>query len=166
MPFPTPCTHRAARLCRPCPCSSRGDAGPAPVDSPWGGWAVGYGLAGQALGDGNAHGADYSTAGTLVAIQRPLDFASRLGLFYGYGGFHVTTQTVDQSAKVDDHQAGTFFVRELDDDYWLLAGSFGYDAYVARRAIAFDSIEATALGDHYGWQSAAYLERGHTFRGE
>ena len=46
-----------------------------------------------------------------------------------------------------------------------MAGSFGYDGYRARRRIAFDSWEETAIGDHQGWQSAAYLERGRSFRG-
>ena len=65
-------------------------------DSSWGAWTVGYGLAGQAAGDGNAHGVDYSSEGTLVALERVVDFDSRFGLFYGYDGAYAATQVVNQ----------------------------------------------------------------------
>lgn len=146
-------------------CGNRSDGSPLLRASPWGGWAIGYGLGGQARSDGNAHGVDYSTGGTLVAIERPLEATGRWGAFYGYGGARVTTQTVDQLADVDSHQFGAFVSNETDDDYCTLAGSMGYDNYRARRYLDFDAPIA-ALGDHHGWQSAAYLERGRSFRGQ
>jgi T5SS/PEP-CTERM-associated repeat protein len=135
-------------------------------DSGWGAWTLGYGLAGQASGNGAAQGVSYSTGGMLTAIERSLDFASRAGLFYGYGGSDVSTLSIVQNADIQTHQAGVYLCRAIDDDYALLAGGFGSDTYRARRSIAFDGTPETASGDYHGWQSAVYVERGRTLQGQ
>lgn len=134
--------------------------------SAWGGWTLGYGLAGQASTDGNAQGVDYSTDGMIVAVERFVDSASRFGVFYSYGGSRVSAQTVAQNAKIDTNQGGVYLCRAVDDDYAMLAGGFGSDSYRTGRSIVLDDTEATALSDHQGWQSAVYVERGHLLRGE
>jgi T5SS/PEP-CTERM-associated repeat protein len=147
-------------------CSLEQSCEPSCGHSAWGGWAIGYGFSGQASGDGNAHGIDYSSDGTLVAVERGVDCDSRFGVFYGYSGSNVSTQTVEQNARIDSHQGGVYLCRTRDDRYSLLAGSFGHDDYRVRRAIDFDDMAETAAGDHGGWQSAVYLEHGRILRGD
>jgi T5SS/PEP-CTERM-associated repeat protein len=147
-------------------CGNEQPTEPLRDDSGWGAWTLGYGLAGRASSDGTAQGVGYSTGGLLTAVERSVDFASRAGIFYGYGGADVSTQTVVQNADVQTHQAGAYLSRVVDDDYALLAGGFGSDTYHARRLIAFDDMAQAASGDHHGWQSAVYVERGRTLPGQ
>jgi uncharacterized protein with beta-barrel porin domain len=120
---------------------NRESAEPWHGDSGWSAWTLGYGLAGQASGNGTAQGASYSTGGALTAIERSLDFVSRAGLFHGCGGSDVSTQTAAQNANIQTHQAGVYLCRAIDDDYALLSGGFGSDTYRARRSIAFDGVQ-------------------------
>ena len=136
---------------------------PACSECAWTGWIAGYGLGGQAFGDGNARGFDYSTGGTLVAIQRALE-NMRWGLFYGYGESHLALNDLGQASGIKGHQAGTFFILDGDDNYYLIAAGMGYDDYQASRDVCIGLEDQMVTGNHPGWQSSAYLERGWTFR--
>jgi len=129
--------------------------------SNWGGWVLGYGLGGSAQGDGNATGLNWSLGGTAFGAHRWLDDRTVAGIFGGYGASFVRSAGRNQSANVDQTQLGAYLHRsDHDGDYYLLAGSWGYDDYDTRRSIAFGGIARTAVGNYTGQQGAVYLERG------
>ena len=131
--------------------------------SQWDSWAIGYGLGGNASTDGNAHGFGYSIGGTLIGLDRYLSADDKVGMFFAYGRTHVGLNGLNASANVDNSLIGGYFTREVCRDYYTLAGGFGVDSYTVQRNIQFGEISRTANGDHNGWQSAVYLERGRTF---
>lgn len=148
-----------------------GDDAPVPVirgQEPsfrqWTGWTATYGLGGFATADGNAHAIDYLIGGSLVGLQREIEPHTHLGLYYGYAQSNLNLQGLANSANFDSHQWGAFLSRAVDDDYYTLAGSFGHDDFKTFRRIAFGGLDRVARGDHQGWQSSVYVERGRTFR--
>jgi autotransporter-associated beta strand protein len=141
-----PSRHHHAHRCNSC--------------NTWSGWALGYGLGGNAEGDGNASGADYSLGGTLFGIERWLGTHTVIGTYGGYGQSHVTTVGPDQRATVDSGQVGGYLRHRARMGYWLASGGFGYDDYDSDRVISFGGIDRVAQGDYSGQQATAYLERG------
>ena len=146
-------------------CGGQQPDNPSRGDSAWGGWAVGYGLAGRASADDNAQGVDYSTGGMLVAIERSVDFASRFGVFYGYGGSNISRRRSSKT-PISTAPGRRLSLPHARRRLQPLAGSFGSDGYRARRSIAFDATPEIASGDHRGWQSAVYVERGRSLQGQ
>ncbi len=131
----------------------------------WESWGLGYGLGGGVRSDGNAAGLNWSLGGTAFGAHRYLNRGTVAGIFGAYGASSVRSTGSNQSANVDQLQLGGYYHRADDDgDYYLLAGSGGYDDYRTRRRIAFGSIDRTALASYSGLQGAVYLERG--WRGE
>lgn len=126
----------------------------------WAGWSVGYGLGGNATPDGNAAGGVYGSGGTIVALERPLDDESLIGMFGAYSNLAVRLDGVSQRADANQGQFGAYFLRDLERHYFLGAGSFGFASYTETRRMAFGDINSTASGDYSGWNPSAYLEHG------
>ncbi|MCE9556011.1 MAG: autotransporter domain-containing protein [Planctomycetes bacterium] len=125
-------------------------------------WVVGYGMGGVGQGDGNAAGGDYSTGGTLIALQRNLTDSTLLGVFGAYTSFALSTDGPQQTANATDGQLGTF-IRSGDDlSYYLFSASVGPSGYNTTRQINIGNIVGNAEGDFGGWQSSLWLERGMT----
>jgi autotransporter-associated beta strand protein len=138
-----------------------------PLSRPAGGtstWGFGYGLGGNAQGNGNAAGLNYSLGGTVAGIEA-IDDNKVNGLYAGYVGSHLGSYIAGQSVGVNGGQLG--FYRRVDDgrNYYILLGGLGADGYNSRRLMDFGGINTTANANYGGWQSQAYLERGVTLRG-
>jgi uncharacterized protein with beta-barrel porin domain len=130
----------------------------------WKGFVTGYGLGGNARGDGNAAGGVYGIGGTVFAAQCEIDSDHDWGFVGSYSGFNLSTRSPDQSVRADDFQIGNFVRGDDGFNYYLLAGSVGIDDYRSRRHINLGAINRTAEGSYTGWQGSAWLERGVTFR--
>lgn len=131
-------------------------------DDEFSAWVIGYGMGGVGQSDGNAAGGNYSTGGTLIAIQRRLDDDMLLGMYGAYTSFALSTDGPQQSANATDGQVGTFFRYEDGLGYSLLSASVGPDGYNTTRAINIGNIVGNAEADFGGWQSSIWLERGAT----
>jgi uncharacterized protein with beta-barrel porin domain len=126
----------------------------------WGGWSAGYGLGGSAQSDGNASGGVYGSAGTITAIERPLDENNLLGFFGAYSNMSLRLTCLPQSASANQGQLGSYYLRDMGKSYFLAAGSAGFTGYRETRQMAFCDLRATANGSYCGWTPSAYLERG------
>lgn len=134
----------------------------------WQGWTLGYGLSGAAQSDGDASGFGYSTGGLMTAMSRYLGDDANLGLFYAYDHARLettgnTSGPIHDVANIDDHFFGVYLTQYWDCDYYILAGCFGYNDYEVQRRVQFNEIDRIAQGNHDGWQSSIYVERGHEF---
>jgi uncharacterized protein with beta-barrel porin domain len=131
--------------------------------SGWSSWGFGYGLGGNAQGNGNAAGLNYSLGGTVAGIES-IDDNKLHGLYVGYVGSHLGSYIGGQSVSVNGGQLG--FYRRVDDgrNYYILLGGMGADGYNSRRLMNFGGINATASANYGGWQSQLYLERGITMQ--
>ncbi|HHQ13461.1 MAG TPA: autotransporter domain-containing protein [Chromatiales bacterium] len=140
----------------------QGTASAVPYDgNMWDGWVLGYGLGGNTQGDGNATGLNWSVGGTAFGIHRWLEEGTVAGFFGAYGASFVRTAGPNQAANVDHVQLGAYLRRfDGEGNYYLLAGSWGFDDYRTTRSISFGGITRTALGKYDGQQGAVYLERG------
>ena len=137
--------------------------GQCPRCASWRGWTAGYGLGGDAAGDGNAHGYTFSTGGMAVGIDRPLDFDTRFGLFYGNGFASTVLAGLPDSSTIHSNVWGLYLKRRRGNSYSTTVADLGHDDYVSQRHIAFGQIDRTARSRHNGWQSTVYQEFGHTF---
>jgi outer membrane autotransporter protein len=102
--------------------------------------------------------------GAQVGLERALDHHTLLGFYGGYAGARVTADAPRQSTQFNGGQFGAYFRRARGRHYWLAIGGFGFRGYHSRRGLQFGGVHRAAAGDYAGWQSAAYLERGATFR--
>jgi uncharacterized protein with beta-barrel porin domain len=133
-------------------------------DPTWDGWVTGYGLGGNAQGDGNASGGTYGIGGTLFAVQRGLDDRHTFGLFGTFAGLNLNLTDLAQAATANDFQFGSYLRGTNGCNYYLVASSVGFTDYSATRGIEFDGISRVAHGDTNGWQASAWLERGLQFQ--
>ncbi len=129
----------------------------------WSGWATGYGMGGNAHGDGNAAGGVYGIGGTVFGLDRRLDYCHSGGIFGAYSGLGLNIANPNQSSKASDVQFGNYLCGDDGFNYYLLAWSAGYDRYITSRQIQFGAIDRMANGVADGWQAAAWLERGIHF---
>ena len=129
----------------------------------WTGWITGYGLGGDAHGDGNSAGGVYGIGGTVFGLERPLDCCHTWGIFGAYSGLGLTIANPNQSSKANDCQFGNYLCGNDGFNYYLLAGSVGYDKYETSRQIEFGAVDRVALGEAGGWQASMWLERGVQF---
>ena len=135
-----------------------------PRQGRWTTWGFGYGLGGNAQGNANAAGLNYSLGGTVVGLES-LDENKLHGFYAGYVGSHLGSYLAGQSIGVNGGQLG--FYRRVDDgrNYYILLGGLGADGYDSHRLMQFGGINTTANANYGGWQSQAYLERGITLQG-
>ena len=131
-------------------------------ESPWTGWAQGFGLGGSAKADGNADGIKYDAGGTIAGIERWVDDTRLLGFYGGYVG----TGAANTAAPNDSINGGNFGGYLYTDDgfnYYILAGGFEFDSYNTNRTLNFGDIDRLAKSSYFGWQGYTYLERGLSF---
>jgi uncharacterized protein with beta-barrel porin domain len=129
----------------------------------WTGTIAGYGLGGFAESDGNAGGGTYGLGGTLGMLERRLDNCHVFGFFGSYANLSLRLNGPVQTDHANDGQFGTYFRRDDGFNYWLAAGSIGFDGYRSSRLINFAAINRTAAANYSGWQATSYLERGVRF---
>jgi len=130
------------------------------------GWTVGYGLGGEGLADGNAHGVRYSNGGTILGLSGLTQTGVEFGTFYGYEMSHAKLEGVHSVNSGDTHRFGGYLNGCEGDRYLLLAMLFGFSQYDVQRWIAFDDYYATPTADHGGWQTALYSETGWLYEGQ
>ncbi len=128
--------------------------------SQWTGWISGYGLGGDAQSDGNSASGTYGIGGTVFGLQRQLDCGHSLGFFGAYSGLDLTITNPNQSSKANDCQFGNYLRGDNGFNYYLLAGSVGFDDYKTSRLIDFGSVDRVASGNTGGWQASVWLEDG------
>ena len=127
----------------------------------WDGWIVGHGSGGNVQSDGNAADLIWCLGGAAFGFHRMFDDETQAG-FLGASGYSIAkTRGPNQSAEVDHMQLGAYMRRaDCRGDYYLLAGSWGYEDYETSREIAFGGIGRTATASYQGQQGSVYLERG------
>lgn len=123
------------------------------------GWIVGAGMAGSAEGDGNSHGLSYGSGYSLFGVDRYTDDETRFGFFGGAGLTNVNTVNLTQGSDIESYLGGIYLRRHVGENYYVATGSIGCDHYGTQRLV-FDDFLLVANGQHNGWQSNAYLERG------
>ncbi len=126
----------------------------------WTGWAAGYGLGGDAGGDGNASGGTYGIGGTIVALDRSVCDRVRFGVFGAYNYLSLALANPAQRNNGNDGQFGTYLRGSYDRGYFLVAGAVGFDGYNSRRNISFGNINNVATAAYNGWQASSYAETG------
>ncbi|NQT11356.1 MAG: autotransporter domain-containing protein, partial [Planctomycetes bacterium] len=136
----------------------------AQASSCWRPWAQGYGVSGNAHGDGNASGFNYGVGGTTVAIDRALDGCTRLGLVGGYSNSQIYLSSPAQRAYVDSGQFAVYLQRRSCCRYLTGIFSYAHNSYDTSRQLAFGSLARTASANYGGNEFAFYLEGGHTFQ--
>lgn len=129
--------------------------------SAWSGWIAGYGLGGDAQGDGNADGFTYGLGGTQVGLERQVSDTTALGAWGNFAWSNVRGDVLDENADIENYHFGAHLTWLNDDDYWIAIGGAGYDHYDVRRQTNILAPVA-AEGTMDGWQANAYLERGRT----
>ena len=130
----------------------------------WSGWVAGYGFGGNAQTDGNAAGGTYGSAGTIVALERPLDNEHLIGVFGAYSNLGLRLSGLPQSATANQGLFGGYFLRDVGSMYLLAAASAGFTGYRETRQMTFGDVNSTARGDYDGWSPSAYLEHGHRYQ--
>lgn len=133
--------------------------------NPWRGWALGYGLGGDAQSDGNAAGLTYGMGGTLVGADRWITDFGRLGFFGGYQGTSLQLKGLAQSGLVNGGSFGSYLHNNDGFNYSTLLGGFQFNGYDTRRHVQFDGIDRLATASFSGWQGYSYFERGVAFGG-
>ncbi len=130
----------------------------------WRPWYQGYGVSGNANGDGNAAGFHYSIGGTTVAVDRALDDHTRFGLVGGYSNSNIRLSGPNQRTLVDSGQFALYLQRYCCCRYTTGIFSYGHNDYDSSRQLAFGNINRTASADHHGDEFAFYVEHGRLFR--
>ena len=130
----------------------------------WTTWGFGYGLGGNAQGNGNAAGLNYSLGGTVAGLEMR-DGNHLIGGYAGYVGSHLGSYLAGQSVGVNGGQTGIYLRGDDGRNYYIVLGGMGADGYDSHRLMQFGGINTTASANYGGWQSQAYLERGITLQG-
>lgn len=125
------------------------------------GWVRGYGLGGDASGDGNASGFSYGLGGTEVGIQRCLGDGFAAGAFCDFSSASLALDDVRQSGQVESYQFGVSLQRLGDYAYTLGLVGGGFQDYEVDRTIASLNRQGSSKFD--GSQAFVYLEEGTTF---
>ena len=128
-------------------------------------WALGYGLGGNAQGDGNASGLSYGQGGTLIGADHWLDDCTLAGLFGGYNYAQYNGTMLNQSVTANSGQFGGYLRRNYEGRrHVTVASGFSFDQYESSRTVNVGNAHATPRGDYDGWQSLTYGEYGRAFR--
>jgi outer membrane autotransporter protein len=132
-----------------------------PSQSAWSTFGFGYGLGGNAQGNGNAAGLNYSLGGTVAGVESR-DDRHLIGGYAGYVGSHLGSYLSGQSVSVNGGQTGAYLRGDDGFNYYVLLGGMGADGYNSRRLMQFGNVNTTATANYGGWQSQLYFERGIT----
>ena len=133
------------------------------AEAAWSGWVAVGRLGGDATGDCNAHGFDYTQNGWLAGIQRNLDFESNVGMFFNYSQSTIDVGDPDDTVTTENNFGGAYLTHDYGLGYSMVVAGFGHDQYESRRQISFLSPVRQADGDHDGWQAGIYTEHGLTY---
>lgn len=137
--------------------------GQSPESNLWTGWVTGYGLGGNAQGNGNAGGARYSNGGTSFGAARRIDDLHHLGFFGSVSESHTRAADLVQSVESQSVLLGGFIVGHDGVHYYIIAGAGGIDDYDTRRTVTL-AAPATMTSSFSGSQAVAYAERGWDLR--
>jgi outer membrane autotransporter protein len=125
------------------------------------GWISGYGLGGEAQGDGNADGFHFGLGGTQFAVERPISHNWSGGFWGNMSWGSVEGNALYETANLENYHFGGQLVGFDGCDYWIALAGAGYNSAEVQRTITTGAL-ATAQGDLDGWQANAYLERGRS----
>ena len=135
----------------------------------WRPWYQGYGVSGNAGGNGNASGLNYSIGGATVAIDRALGRHMRFGIVGGYGSSRISLNGPTQRTFVDSGQFAAYLQRHTGcrytgRQYTIGLFSYGHNRYDSSRQLVFGTINRRAEADYHGDEFAFYAEHGRIFR--
>ncbi|WP_442483690.1 autotransporter domain-containing protein [Aeoliella sp. SH292] len=125
------------------------------------GWISGYGLGGEAQGDGNADGFHFGLGGTQFAVDRPIARDWSGGYWGNLSWGQIEGNTLNETATLENYHFGGQLVGFDGCDYWIALAGAGYNGAEVRRSIT-QGATATAEGNVDGWQANTYLERGRS----
>jgi uncharacterized protein with beta-barrel porin domain len=120
-------------------------------------WVVGYGLGGDADGDGNATGLDYGMGGSMVGIDAYWNRGHRIGLYGGYVGTGINSNGGAGRNEINGGQIGTYITGRNGIHYYTIISGLQFDGYDSVRQI---NPGFAARASYDGWQGFSYLERG------
>ncbi|MCC9658539.1 autotransporter domain-containing protein [Rhodopirellula halodulae] len=124
-------------------CRSRADRGA---------WLRGFGIGGRAENRDTTTAFDYAGGGAQLGVFRWLNSETIMGTYFVFAGQDLSFDN-GVSANVDSTQWGGFLHRhDSVGNYYLLAGSVGYNDHDTKRQ--------DAEGDFEGGQAGLFLERG------
>lgn len=143
--------------------SDYGYCGQTYADRGLSGWITAYGMLGDVDPDGNASGYDLEVYGTLFALERcSSDLSRRLGLYYGFGGTTVDTNSALGKGTSDDHRLGLYMKWDDRFGYGLMSGSVGFNSFKFNRRLSVAGTDFQSKPD--GMQAGFYAERGKSFQ--
>jgi outer membrane autotransporter protein len=125
------------------------------------GWISGYGLGGEAQGDGNADGFHFGLGGTQFAVDRPIARDWSGGYWGNLSWGSIEGNTLNETATLENYHFGGQLVGYDGCDYWIALAGAGYNSAEVRRSIT-QGATVTAEGNVDGWQANTYLERGRS----
>ena len=129
----------------------------------WTGWAQGYGLGGNVVGDGNAAGTNYRLGGTLFGVERWLAENTLVGVLGGYSNTSVGSRQDGANAQITGFQAGLYELHRRGSLYLSNIDAFGNNQYDVTRPISFGTLQQPATSNSSGNRWSHYTEAGVTF---
>jgi len=129
----------------------------------WKPWVQAHGVSGNAHGDGNAVGFDYTIGGTAFGFDRPLDDQTRFGLAGGYSHSNLTLESRSGHAEIDSGQFGAYLNRTVGCSHITGIFSWTHNDFDALRQVVVGRIRRTAAADFYGDEFGFYLEAGRAY---
>ena len=140
-----------------------GDAGlDSRPESGRGWWVRGTGGYGDIESTGNARGARYDAAGSVLGLDTQVDNQFALGAAFGYS--RTDADVALGSLQFDSYQAALYGNWLLADDYYVsgVAG-LGYHEIESSRRIAVGALSSQAKADYHAWTGHVAVEGGRTF---
>ena len=121
-------------------------------------WVDGFGAYGSPDSDGNAHGADYRTAGVATGLDVAVGASTRIGLAMGFSnGSTDLQQSGGDNADVNSLHVALYGAYE--DGPWNLRSAVAYSRHDvdAKRTIGYGDVDRVARSSYDASQYSAYV---------